>query len=231
MAVPLPGRRPVRAGHRRAAVRAPGHHGRPAVLQPRPPARARAGRGDHRPGRPVPAGIGRADPGRGARHRAVREQPRRSRSWSAKGAAAADARTQTPPLGLGDRPRARRSSRTFAAATTNSLPTPQHSYASRSPSKNSHWWSEEGYPPGPTVAWTDRMQQCLSGSVASFAVGKLGPAPAQTACAPSAQEAAARGTRDHAGSGVDRAPTAARAGTCARSAGADGVGWHDGGDN
>ena len=43
--------------------------------------RAGAGRGDHRQGRPVPAGAGRTGPGRRARHRAVRQQPDRSRSW------------------------------------------------------------------------------------------------------------------------------------------------------
>ena len=38
--------------------------------------RAGAGRGDHRQGRPVPAGARRTGPGRSARHRAVRQQPR-----------------------------------------------------------------------------------------------------------------------------------------------------------
>ena len=124
------------------AVRAAGHRRRSPVLHPGAGVRAGAGRGDHRQGRPVPAGPGRTGPSRRARHRAVRQQPDRSRSQPAKGPATADARTQTPPVGRPDRRRPRASCRTSAAATTNSPPTPHHAFASRQPSPSSLWRSE-----------------------------------------------------------------------------------------
>ena len=57
--------------------------------------------------RPVPAGPGRTRPSRSAPHRAVRQQPGRSRSRPAEGSATAEARTQAPPLGRRDRRRTR----------------------------------------------------------------------------------------------------------------------------
>ena len=53
------------------------------------------------------AGARRTRPRRRARHRAVQQQPDRSRSWPAEGPATADARTQTLPLGRTDRRRPR----------------------------------------------------------------------------------------------------------------------------
>ncbi len=60
-----------------------------------------------------------------ARHvtRAVREQPRRSRSRPAQGPAAADARTETPRARCAPSRPGTRSCRTCAAATTRSPPT------------------------------------------------------------------------------------------------------------
>jgi transposase-like protein len=51
--------------------------------------------------------AGRTGSGRSPHHRPVREQPDRSRSCSAEGAAATDARTQTRPLGRTTRRRPR----------------------------------------------------------------------------------------------------------------------------
>jgi hypothetical protein len=53
VALPVPGGRPVRASHRRAAVRAAGQRRRAPVVRPRTHPWAFAGRGDHGQGRPA----------------------------------------------------------------------------------------------------------------------------------------------------------------------------------
>ena len=100
--------------------------------------RAGAGRGDHRQGRPVPAGARRTRPGRRARHRAVRQQPDRKRSCPVEGAAAADARAETASGRPPGSPPAMPSCRTSAAATTNSPPTPHRRSAWPPHSPSSH---------------------------------------------------------------------------------------------
>ena len=54
LAVPVPGGRPVRPGHRRHDVRPAGHRRRPPVLHPSVKVRPGAGGGDHRQGWPAP---------------------------------------------------------------------------------------------------------------------------------------------------------------------------------
>ena len=61
----------------------------------------------HGQGRPDSAGPRRTGLGRSAHHRAVRQQPRRSRSRPVEGPAPADAGTQTRPLRRSDRRRPR----------------------------------------------------------------------------------------------------------------------------
>ena len=70
VAIPVPGGRQVRPGHGRAGVAETGQESSTAVLHPGTGRRYHAGRGDHRPGRRLPASAGRVAACRPALHRA-----------------------------------------------------------------------------------------------------------------------------------------------------------------
>ena len=73
----VPSGRPARSGRRCVAQRAPRPNRSATVLHPGAARWHRPGRGHHRPGTGVPAGLGRAGPVGDAHRGAVREQPDR----------------------------------------------------------------------------------------------------------------------------------------------------------
>ena len=82
---------PVRAGHRRAAVRAAGHRGSQPVLRQGTPQWRCAGRSHDRQGGRLPTSPRRPGAGGRTRDRPVHQQPDRSRPRPAEGSAATDA--------------------------------------------------------------------------------------------------------------------------------------------